>query len=96
MQFSTGSTQIFLAVPFSCYDRLYPLYRDLYFALGRPDNSPLGRILPELIHISESMNRGKTVSHCSKQRRARTEDSFDKATGQFSVFLFNRDLAKCP
>jgi L-ribulokinase len=47
----------------SVYDRLYPIYRELYFALGRPNNSPLGKILPELIHISESMNRGKSVSH---------------------------------
>jgi L-ribulokinase len=47
----------------SVYDRLYPLYRELYFALGQPNNSALGKILPELIHISESVNRGKTVSH---------------------------------
>ncbi len=32
------------------YDRLYPLFRDAYFALGNPDSEgvPLGRILPEL------------------------------------------------
>src|SRR6266403_2260755 len=47
----------------SVYDRLYPLYRELYFAMGRPSQSPLGKILPELIHISESVNRARTVSH---------------------------------
>src|SRR5260370_33672480 len=47
----------------SAYDQLYLLYRELYFALGQPNNSPLGKILPELIRISESVNRGKTVSH---------------------------------
>jgi L-ribulokinase len=47
----------------SVYDRLYPLYRELYFELGRPNNSALGKVLPELIRISESMNSGKTVSH---------------------------------
>jgi L-ribulokinase len=41
----------------SVYARLYPLYRELYFALGQP-NSTLGRILPDLIHISESVNKG--------------------------------------
>jgi L-ribulokinase len=34
------------------YDRLYSLFRDVYFALGTPDAKPaplgLGRILPEL------------------------------------------------
>jgi len=40
------------------YDRLYPLYRELYFALGQPKESSIGRILPELIRISESVNKG--------------------------------------
>src|SRR5579862_8771675 len=40
------------------YAKLYPLYRELYFALGQPDQSPLGKILPELIHISEQVNKG--------------------------------------
>jgi L-ribulokinase len=44
----------------SIYDQLYPLYRELYFALGQPNHSPLGKILPELIHISESVNKGVT------------------------------------
>jgi L-ribulokinase len=36
------------------YERLYPLYRDLYFALGRKnaDAVPLGRVLPELRKIA--------------------------------------------
>ena len=36
------------------YERLYPLYRDLYFALGRRDASAaaLGRVLPELRKIA--------------------------------------------
>jgi L-ribulokinase len=36
------------------YERLYPLYSDLYFALGRRDASAaaLGRILPELRKIA--------------------------------------------
>ncbi len=47
----------------SVYDKLYPLYRELYFAMGQPSQSPLGKILPELIHISESVNRARAVSH---------------------------------
>jgi L-ribulokinase len=39
------------------YGQLYPLYRDLYFALGRPQSSPLGRVLPDLIRISASQHR---------------------------------------
>jgi L-ribulokinase len=36
------------------YERLYPLYRDVYFALGRRDASAatLGRVLPELRKIA--------------------------------------------
>ncbi len=36
------------------YDRLYPLYRDVYFALGTADAKPaaLGKILPELRKIA--------------------------------------------
>ncbi|HKF25941.1 MAG TPA: ribulokinase, partial [Candidatus Acidoferrum sp.] len=44
------------------YDRLYPLYRDLYFALGQPAQSTMGRILPELIRITESVNKGSSSS----------------------------------
>jgi L-ribulokinase len=36
------------------YERIYPLYRDMYFALGRrnADAVPLGRVLPELRKIA--------------------------------------------
>ena len=47
----------------SVYDQLYPLYRDLYFALGQPNQSALGKILPELIHISEQVNKGNPGSN---------------------------------
>src|SRR5262249_23495461 len=45
------------------YMQLYPLYRELYFALGQPNQPLLGRILPELIRISESVNKGSSSSH---------------------------------
>jgi len=45
------------------YSQVYPLYRDLYFALGQPNQSPLGRILPELIRIWESVHQGTKVAH---------------------------------
>jgi L-ribulokinase len=47
----------------SIYEQLYPLYRELYFALGQPNHSPLGGILPQLVGISESVNRGGSASH---------------------------------
>ena len=45
------------------YDRLYPLYRELYFALGQPESLPLGKVLPELIRIAESVHQGNSGSH---------------------------------
>jgi L-ribulokinase len=45
------------------YHQLYPLYRDLYFALGQPKQWPLGKVLPELIRISESIHKSGSVSH---------------------------------
>jgi L-ribulokinase len=36
------------------YNLLYPLYRDLYFALGEPGKNPLASVLPTLIKVSES------------------------------------------
>jgi L-ribulokinase len=41
------------------YDRLYSLYRDLYFGLGTPDAKPvaLGRVLPELRAIRQECFR---------------------------------------
>jgi L-ribulokinase len=45
------------------YNRLYPLYRELYFALGQPQQSALGKILPELIGVSESVQKKELLSH---------------------------------
>src|SRR5437868_9077617 len=39
------------------YDELYPLYRDLYFALGEPGKNPLANVLPKLIGIAESVHK---------------------------------------
>jgi len=41
------------------YDRLYPLYRDVYFALGTGDAKPaaLGKVLPELRKIAAEVRR---------------------------------------
>ena len=36
------------------YEKLYPLYSKLYFALGKADGSELGQVLPTLISIAES------------------------------------------
>jgi L-ribulokinase len=43
------------------YERLYPLYRDVYFALGRRDApaQALGNLLPELRKIAAEVNRNK-------------------------------------
>ncbi len=42
------------------YERLYPLYRDVYFALGSRDAAPiaLGKVLPELRKIAAEVRRG--------------------------------------
>ena len=45
------------------YNRVYPLYREMYFALGQPQQSAAGKVLPELIRISESVNKGGSGSH---------------------------------
>jgi L-ribulokinase len=47
----------------AAYAQLYPLYRQLYFALGQPHQSPLGKMLPELIRVSEAVNKGISSSH---------------------------------
>jgi L-ribulokinase len=41
------------------YEKLYPLYRDVYFALGTRDAKPaaLGRVLPELRKIAAEVQR---------------------------------------
>jgi L-ribulokinase len=43
------------------YERLYPLYRDIYFALGRRDApaKALGNLLPELRKIAAEVNKSK-------------------------------------
>ena len=41
----------------SVYNQLYPLYRELYFALGEPGKSPLAYVLPKLIEVAESAHR---------------------------------------
>ncbi len=38
------------------YDQLYPLYRKLYFALGKP-GEVFGDILPSLIRVAEAVNK---------------------------------------
>ena len=42
------------------YDRLYPLYRDIYFALGTSNAQPiaLGKVLPELRRIAAEVRSG--------------------------------------
>ena len=41
----------------SVYNQLYPLYRELYFALGEPGKSRLADVLPKLIEVAESAHR---------------------------------------
>jgi L-ribulokinase len=44
------------------YDELYPLYRDLYFALGEPGKSPLSKVLPTLIRVAEQSQNEQTLT----------------------------------
>jgi len=41
------------------YEQLYPLYRDVYFALGKRDAAPvaLGNVLPELRKIAAQVQK---------------------------------------
>ena len=41
------------------YDALYPIYRDLYFAMGDPKSAalPVGGVLPQLRDIAARVNR---------------------------------------
>ena len=39
------------------YDELFPVYDNLYFAFGHPNEPVMGAILPKLIHIAESVNQ---------------------------------------
>jgi L-ribulokinase len=43
------------------YGELYPLYRDLYFALGDPGKSPLAKVLPTLIRIAAASHQGEVA-----------------------------------
>ena len=45
------------------YDELYPLYHKLYFAFGKPDDQPVGNVLPKLIRIAEAANQPASGSH---------------------------------
>ena len=38
------------------YEKLYPLYNNLYFAFGQPGESSLGDVLPTLIRVAESVH----------------------------------------
>ncbi len=44
------------------YNELYPLYRDLYFALGEPGKNALARVLPALIRVAESVRRMPAIA----------------------------------
>src|SRR5215469_4497385 len=44
------------------YDGLYPLYRDLYFALGEPGKNPLAKVLPTLIRVAEESQKERTLT----------------------------------
>lgn len=43
------------------YERLYPLYKDLYFAMGVPDSSPraMGEVLPRLRALGADVRAGR-------------------------------------
>ena len=44
------------------YNELYPLYRDLYFALGEPGKNVLAQVLPTLIRVAESVRRMPAIA----------------------------------
>jgi L-ribulokinase len=43
------------------YERLYPVYRDLYFAMGTPDSAPIavGKVLPAIRAIAAEVRSGQ-------------------------------------
>ena len=47
------------------YDRLYALYRDVYFAMGQREAAavPLGRVLPELREIAAEARRAEALGN---------------------------------
>ncbi len=44
------------------YNEIYPLYRDLYFALGEPGKNPLASVLPTLIRVAEAVHKTPVVA----------------------------------
>ena len=44
------------------YNELYPLYRDLYFALGEREKNPLATVLPTLIRVAEAVHKTLVVA----------------------------------
>jgi L-ribulokinase len=44
------------------YHEIFPLYRDLYFALGEPGRNPLAAALPTLIRVAESVQKDRTLA----------------------------------
>jgi hypothetical protein len=44
------------------YEQLYPLYRDLYFALGEPGKNPMAVVLPTLIRVAESVHKDRVLA----------------------------------
>src|SRR5881392_2520314 len=44
------------------YNELYPLYRDLYFALGERGKNPLATVLPSLIRVAEAVHKTRVVA----------------------------------
>jgi L-ribulokinase len=44
------------------YQELYSLYRDLYFALGKPGEHPLASVLPTLIRVAETARKKSAAS----------------------------------
>ena len=44
------------------YDELYPLYRNLYFALGEPGKNPLADVLPTLIRVAASVQKDRVFA----------------------------------
>ena len=39
------------------YAKLYPVFRDLYFAFGEPGRGPFSHVLPELIRVAEAAGK---------------------------------------
>lgn len=44
------------------YAEVFPLYHDLYFALGEPGRNPLAKALPTLIRVAESIQKDRALA----------------------------------